>query len=177
MKISKTSCLVLTLTFSALMAGAAGADPARLGADLTPMGAERAGNAAGTIPAWTGGIATPPDGYVAGQKHADPFAGDAVLYAVDASNMDQHAAHLTEGQKAMMRAHGSYRLNVYPTRRSCAYPQAVYDAVKHNAEHARLVDLKQRYGAEPGQFDAWLDLELTQVEDRLDWLATVKPAG
>jgi len=44
-------------------------------------------------------------------------------------------------------------------------------------EHARLVDLKQRYGAEPGQFDAWLDLELTQVEDRLDWLATVKPAG
>lgn len=139
MKISKTSCLVLTLTFSALMAGAAGADPARLGAELTPMGAERAGNAAGTIPAWTGGIATPPDGYVAGQKHADPFAGEAVLYAVDASNMDQHAAHLTEGQKAMMRAHGSYRLNVYPTRRSCAYPQAVYDAVKHNAEHARLV--------------------------------------
>ena len=26
------------------------------GAELTPMGAERAGNAAGTIPAWTGGI-------------------------------------------------------------------------------------------------------------------------
>ena len=44
-------------------------------------------------------------------------------------------------------------------------------------EHARLVVLKQRYGAEPGQFDAWLDLELTQIEDRLDWLATVKPAG
>ncbi|MGB0571627.1 MAG: hypothetical protein ACPGQM_06055 [Alphaproteobacteria bacterium] len=44
-------------------------------------------------------------------------------------------------------------------------------------EHARLVDLKHRYGSEPGQFDAWLDLELTQVEDRLDWLATVKPVG
>lgn len=44
-------------------------------------------------------------------------------------------------------------------------------------EHARLVDLKQRYGDEPGEFDAWLDLELAQVEDRLDWLATVKPAG
>ena len=27
----------------------------RLGRDLTPVGAERAGNAAGTIPAWTGG--------------------------------------------------------------------------------------------------------------------------
>lgn len=44
-------------------------------------------------------------------------------------------------------------------------------------EHARLVDLKKRYGAEPGQFHAWLDLELTQVEDRLDWLATLKPTG
>jgi len=43
-----------------LAAGAAmsasAADPSRLGADLTPMGAEKAGNAAGTIPAWTGGI-------------------------------------------------------------------------------------------------------------------------
>lgn len=29
---------------------------ARLGADLTPLGGERAGNAAGTIPEWTGGI-------------------------------------------------------------------------------------------------------------------------
>ncbi|MEP4379099.1 MAG: hypothetical protein ABJ215_03695 [Alphaproteobacteria bacterium] len=42
-------------------------------------------------------------------------------------------------------------------------------------EYARLVDLRQRYGSEPGQFHAWLDLELAQVEDRLEWLATVKP--
>jgi hypothetical protein len=32
-------------------ASAAAADAARLGTDLTPVGAERAGNAAGTIPA------------------------------------------------------------------------------------------------------------------------------
>ncbi|HCP01489.1 MAG: hypothetical protein CL573_09395 [Alphaproteobacteria bacterium] len=42
-------------------------------------------------------------------------------------------------------------------------------------EHARLVDLKKRYGAEPGQFEAWLDLELAQVEARLKWLETVSP--
>jgi len=34
----------------------------RLGQDLTPLGAERAGNASGTIPAWDGGITTPPAG-------------------------------------------------------------------------------------------------------------------
>ncbi len=32
------------------------AQAARLGQDLTPLGAERAGNIAGTIPEWTGGI-------------------------------------------------------------------------------------------------------------------------
>jgi len=32
------------------------ADVAKLGTTLTPMGAEKAGNAAGTIPAWDGGI-------------------------------------------------------------------------------------------------------------------------
>ena len=35
---------------------------ARLGADLTPLGGERAGNADGTIPEWTGGIVAPPEG-------------------------------------------------------------------------------------------------------------------
>jgi len=40
-------------------------------------------------------------------------------------------------------------------------------------ERARLLDLKQRYGTEPGEFDAWLDLELAQIEDRLNWLETV----
>ncbi len=38
----------------------------RLNADLTPMGAERAGNAEGTIPAWDGGYTKVPDGYKSG---------------------------------------------------------------------------------------------------------------
>jgi DNA-binding PadR family transcriptional regulator len=40
-------------------------------------------------------------------------------------------------------------------------------------EHARLLDLKERYGSEPGEFDAWLALELAQIEDRLHWLKSV----
>ena len=43
---------------------------ARLGQDLTPLGAERAGNAAGTIPAWTGGVQAPA-GYEPGMHHPD----------------------------------------------------------------------------------------------------------
>ena len=49
----------------------------RLGGDqLTPVGAERAGNAAGTIPAWTGGLAELPSGYVEGQPLVNPFPQD-----------------------------------------------------------------------------------------------------
>ena len=49
---------------------------ARLGADLTPLGAEKAGNPEGTIPAWDGGITTPPAGYQPGDHHPDPYGDD-----------------------------------------------------------------------------------------------------
>ena len=36
-------------------------EAARLGAELTPLGGEKAGNADGTIPAWTGGLKSAAD--------------------------------------------------------------------------------------------------------------------
>ncbi|MCR3764408.1 DUF1329 domain-containing protein, partial [Pseudomonas aeruginosa] len=42
---------------------------ARLDQDLTPLGAERAGNADGSIPPWTGGITQAPAGYRPGMHH------------------------------------------------------------------------------------------------------------
>ncbi|HIQ53264.1 MAG TPA: DUF1329 domain-containing protein, partial [Pseudomonas pachastrellae] len=59
----KPTHLASTLLASALLAPSAFAavseqEAAKLGDSLTPIGAETAGNAAGTIPAWTGGLAT-----------------------------------------------------------------------------------------------------------------------
>ena len=54
------------------------AEAARLGADLTPMGAEKAGNKDGTIPAWTGGLCAPPAGWTPAKGYIDPFPGDKV---------------------------------------------------------------------------------------------------
>jgi len=48
------------------------------GTELTPMGAIRAGNADGSIPAWEGGIKTPPAGYTQGGWYIDPYADDKV---------------------------------------------------------------------------------------------------
>ena len=63
------------------------ADPARAG--RTPVGAETAGNAAGTIPAWTGGLRAPPAGWQPTQGYVDPFADEKPLYTVDAANLSQ----------------------------------------------------------------------------------------
>ncbi len=113
---------------------------ARLEKDLTPMGAKRAGNADGTIPAWTGGILKPPSNYKPGMHHPDPYADDKVLFTITAANMDQYADKLSEGHKAMLKTYGSFKMKVYPTRRSASMPQRIYDMTKKIAATAEIVD-------------------------------------
>jgi hypothetical protein len=108
-------------------------EAARLGADLTPLGAETAGNADGTIPAWNGGILTPLAGYKVGDHHPDPFAADKPLYTVTPSNLGQYESKLTAGSVSLLKAYADYKLIVYPTRRSANAPQRIYDATKANA--------------------------------------------
>ncbi|MBI5767511.1 MAG: DUF1329 domain-containing protein [Verrucomicrobia bacterium] len=115
-------------------------EAARLGKDLTPLGAQAAANADGTIPAWNGGIMTPPAGYKTGQHHPDPFASDQPLYTVTPGNAAQYEAKLTPGTLAVLKAYADYKLVVYPTRRSAANPQRVYDATRKIATSAKLVE-------------------------------------
>jgi hypothetical protein len=113
-------------------------DVARLGKDLTPFGGEKAGNADGSIPAWTGGITQLPAGYKLGQHYVDPFAGDAVTATIDGKNMSTYAAKLSEGHKAMLAAYPSFRMKIYPTHRSASAPQRIYDATAKYAGTAQL---------------------------------------
>ncbi len=112
---------------------------ARLGSDLTPLGAERAGNTAGTIPAWDGGVTSAPAGYQPGMHHLDPFKADAVQYVINSKNMGQYQALLPEGLKALLQKRPEYFLQVYPTRRSASAPQRIYDATRMNALNAELI--------------------------------------
>jgi hypothetical protein len=125
------------------LAAAVTAQQSGLGSDLTPMGATMAGNSSGSIPAWNGGIKSAADagatGFKSGGHHPDPFAADKPSYKVDATNMEKYAATLTAGHKALLSTYkGSYFMNVYPSRRSAAFPQRIYDAVKANAGSAKL---------------------------------------
>ncbi|GMR06143.1 MAG: DUF1329 domain-containing protein [Gammaproteobacteria bacterium] len=145
MKITKTvpllTALALSLlSFTATQAAVSETEAARLGKDLTPMGAIKAGNADGSIPAWDGGITTPPAGYKPGDHHQDPYASDKILYTITAQNKDQYKDILTAGHLAMLEAYpDSFKLNVYPSRRSAAYPQRIYDETVKNATRAKLV--------------------------------------
>jgi hypothetical protein len=133
--------LLLLLRFApAAQADVTAQEAARLGGELTPMGAERAGNAAGTIPAWTGGLREPPQGFQPGTRQIDPYAGDQILYTVRAADLEARGHLLSDGQKALLLAHPeSWRLEVYPTRRSAAYPDWVEEAVRNNATRARVL--------------------------------------
>lgn len=122
----------------------AASDLQQLGASptsrLTPMGAERAGNAAGTIPAWDGGITRIPDGitHVTGGHYADPFAADKPLFSITAANAESYKDALTPGQLALLKAYPTWRMNVYPTRRTAAYPQKHYEQTRACAARAAL---------------------------------------
>ncbi len=113
---------------------------ARLGADLTPLGGEMAGSADGSIPEWTGGITEPPAGFELGDHHPDPFADDEPLFVINASNIDEHRDRLAVGHQRMLETYPSFEMAVYPTRRSAAAPQRIYDATREIAATARLVD-------------------------------------
>jgi hypothetical protein len=138
---------------AALLAAGLGAAPAwaavtaqeaeRLGAELTPLGGEKKGNAEGTIPAWEGGFNTPAKAgvpnYKKGEHRPDPFASETPLFTITAANMSQYAARLTEGHKKLLQQYKStYKLPVYKTHRTAAVPQRIYDATKRIATTANL---------------------------------------
>ena len=123
-----------------VLAGASPEEVARLGADLTPLGAEKAGNADGTIPAWEGGITAPPAGYTPGKHYVDPFADDEVLFTITGQNVDEYADKLIPGHQAMLRTYDTFKMHVYPTRRSASYPQRIYDMTKKVAATAELAE-------------------------------------
>ena len=84
--------IAVAMTFSgAAMAAVSAQEAAKLKTTLTPLGGERAGNADGSIPAWTGGYTKVPAGYKEGAPRPDPFASEKPLYSITAANMAQYA--------------------------------------------------------------------------------------
>ncbi|OMH28364.1 DUF1329 domain-containing protein [Motiliproteus sp. MSK22-1] len=130
------SALALALQATVLQAAVSADDASQLGASLTPIGALKAGNAEGTIPAWSG----QPDEF-SGDRYQNPYADEQVLFTITAANAEQYSGKLTDGQMALLKKYpDSYKINVYPTHRTGAFPQHVYDVAKKNATQTTVVE-------------------------------------
>lgn len=133
------ACMLLLGTTGHAVAGVTAEEAARLKTELTPFGAERAGNKDGSIPAWTGGYTTPVAGFKNGGRRGDPFANEKPLYSITTANMAQYADKLSDGTQALLKKYPkSYRVDVYKTHRTAAAPQWVYDNTFKNATSATM---------------------------------------
>ncbi len=144
-KINRRSLLLST----AALAGAAAAPklsaaqtatytPDDLKSTLTPLGGLRAGNADGTIPAWTGAFIPLPADYVTGTPRPDPFPDDKPLFSITAANLATYQDKLPLGAQELFKRHPDYRMDVYQTRRTAIAPQWVYDYTYANAKNATI---------------------------------------
>ncbi len=164
------------LGLSMLLAGTAIAavspdQAARLGKDLTAVGAERAGNKDGTIPEWLGGKL-----FSADQKNmtaarleslrrstpnyledtlketAEPMLPGVTkpLFTIDKNNLAQYADKLTEGHKGLFQRYPDYKMVVYPSIRPAHFPEAIYKATFANATRAVLKGTDDLTGARTG---------------------------
>src|SRR5256885_5333318 len=134
------------LTLLAAMAGALAApvaqaavsaeEAAKLKTTLTPLGAERAGNKDGSIPPWEGGY--PVDAAYNSASIPDLFAKDKPLFTITPQNAAQYADKLTDGSQGLLKKYPGFKIHVYPTRRTAAAPQWVYDNTFKNATRATM---------------------------------------
>lgn len=127
--------LLALMGWLALSAMAEVRDPARLQRDLTPVGAERAGNRDGSIPAWKAGS-------LSDEEHKawmNSINAEEPLFQIDSKNLAQHKALLSPGLVAMFERYpATFTLPVYRTHRTALQPQWTYEFTARNVRDARL---------------------------------------
>ncbi|MEX1222684.1 MAG: DUF1329 domain-containing protein [Idiomarina sp.] len=132
----KAGIFALSVVSASVMAKVSPEEAQRLGADLTPIGAEKAANADGSIPAWDGGYSSSEGN---AERPQDPFSDDQIQLTITNANLSEHRDLLTPGQIALFEKYPEYEMNVYQTRRTAAYPQEIYELAQKNAVNASLV--------------------------------------
>ena len=134
-----TPVLALALLCGPVAAKVSPEEAASLGKTLTPVGAEKAGNADGSIAAWT---PAPKSGDLKGQYPRDAkIDAEKPLFTITKANMAQYKDQLSEGHRYLLETYDSYKMNVYPSHRPIAFPDFVNKATMENATQCQLVGL------------------------------------
>src|SRR3954463_10235413 len=159
MKLQRTLSVSVLLASiaSAAMAAATPQEAARLGKDLTPWGAEVEGNKDGSIPAYTGGLKTPPAGFNpegGGKRWIDPFPGEKPLFTITAENVSKYQDKMLGSTLELFKRYPKdFRMDVYPSHRTAWVPDWVNDNTLKNASSAKILadgfGLGGAYGGTP----------------------------
>jgi hypothetical protein len=132
---------ILAVMSAGAVAAVSPEEATQLGKTLTPVGAEKSGNKEGTIPAWNGGLTTPPAGFTPGDsKLPDPFASDKPRLVITGQNADQYQGQLTAITYALLKRYPTMRVDVYPTHRPVFYPKMIQENTAKNAVQAKSVE-------------------------------------
>ena len=115
-------------------------EAAKLKSSLMPLGGEQAGNTDGSIPAWDGGATKVPAGWKQGDLRPDLFPGEKPVLQITGKNADQYADKLSDGVKALLKKYPTFHLDVYPTHRTAAAPNWMYENTFKNATRAKTKD-------------------------------------
>ncbi len=119
-----------------VLAAVPAAESAALGAALTPVGAERAGNADGTLPAWGLDRGQPAAaGRLMELGDAEP---GAPMFVITIDNMNRFRDWLTEGHMKLLQEYNTYSMRVYPSRRTVRWPEGIEKASLLNAQRCKL---------------------------------------
>jgi len=135
--------LISSILVSACLVGIAQAEPAKtaenLGKEYTPLGGEAAANADGSIPAYAG-AESPIAGWAWGKNRASfwKHKDEKPLFSITKSNYEKYASNLTAGQIEMFKEVPGYRMDVYPTHRTCSSPDFVQENTKKNVGFAKV---------------------------------------
>lgn len=109
----------------------------KMGISLSPMGAEMAPNADGTIPAWKGSMLGLPEGLKydeTGDIYPNPYAPEPPMFTITANNYLEHQQHLSEGLQAMFQRYpDTFKMHIYPTHRDGRFSPLIEKRTRWNA--------------------------------------------
>jgi hypothetical protein len=137
----KTIGAAAMVAVAAAHAGVTADEAKQLGSTLTAFGAEKAASKDGLIPEYNGGLTSIPAGFVkGGGMRPDPYADDQPRLVITGKTIAGHEDQLTAGTRELLKRYPSYRVDVYPTRRSVNYPKFIIENTARNALNARTSD-------------------------------------
>ena len=142
------------ITATGLSAKVTPEEAARLGKELTPIGATRAGNAEGTIPAWNPDFKPPASYKGSGSAYPDPYGDEKPLFTITAANVQEHKDKLSPGQVKLFETYPeTFKMHIYPSHRDGAYSDFIQKNTTLNATRATLAEggngVKNAFGGAP----------------------------